>query len=120
MADPHLAGQIEQAVPSEELVGLLEGEGLSPRLRNSTHYSGGAYVRVDLGSVTATLETTSTDVLVRADAETLQDLSFFARLLSSRLTTAGQRHRLELYERDHLVEYLHFGWPAPSELASPG
>lgn len=52
---------------------------------------------------------------ISADAENAPAMIRGGKLVSAALAAAGIRHRFEIYDwNDVLVEYLHHGWPMPS------
>ncbi len=86
--------------------------GLNVQVRESSHYTGGKYIRV-YDSDDFTLERIAAgEYLVRGFEESLQHLFDVASRVSERLAVLQIRHRLELYApSNELKYYLHHNWP---------
>ena len=103
-------------LPVAALADALRRAGLSAQARESSHYEGGAYVRVNaMPDVHCSLERLAfAEYLARGDAETLDALATLARTLSAALATLGIRHSLELYAGDELAAHFHHQSPPPA------
>lgn len=78
--------------------------GLEVTTRDSAHYTGGSYLKVELAGVHATLERISDgEYLCRADGESLAQVSAGCRRLSGTLARLGIAHRFELYGDDDIL-----------------
>ena len=78
--------------------------GLEVTTRDSAHYTGGRYLRVELAGVHTSLERISDqEYLCRADGESLEAVSAACRRLSAILGRLRIPHRLELYGNDDIL-----------------
>lgn len=108
-------GHLDTPLPPGDLASALEREGLAAELRESSHYTGGGYVRIRAGGLAdLSLERTrGGEYIVRADSDEDEALANAARRVSTALARQGIRHRFELYGPGEGMEYLHHEWPAP-------
>ena len=109
---PHLAGQIYTPLSIEQLAAALVAEGIQVQVRESCHYEGGRYVRIDVDGTDFSLEHLSGEFLTRADAESLHEVVAAASPVSKALARLDIRHRFEVYGgTGDLAGYLHHRWP---------
>jgi len=108
-------GHLDTPLPPEELASALKREGIAAEMRESSHYTGGRYLRIHAGGAAdLSLERTrGGEYIVRADADEDAALADAARRVSAALGRQGIRHRFELYGPGEGMEYLHHDWPAP-------
>ena len=114
MADrgPHLAGEIVSSLSLGRLAAALRMGGLAAELRESSHYEGGRYIRVTEDGDFTVEQVASGDFLIRAAADSDQQLLDTASSASKALAVQGIRHRFELYDGESMmVQYLHHLWP---------
>lgn len=87
---------------------LAEGN-VGTRERASCHYAG-TYLLVRVGDAEVRIERISDgEFLLHADHGE-PALGSLAAVLSAALTAGRVRHRIELYEGENLVHYLHHEW----------
>jgi hypothetical protein len=115
--DVLMCGTAVTDLPLPATADALRRAGIAAQVRESSHYEGGAYVRVGAApDVHCSLERlASAEYLVRGDADALDSLTGLARALSAALAVLGIRHRLELYVGDVLAAYFHHQWPPPAD-----
>ena len=90
--------------PLADLAVELTVAGLEATTRDSSHYAGGQYLRVELEGVHTTLERIADgEYLCRADGDSLAQVSAACRRLSAILGRLHIRHRLELYGDDDIL-----------------
>jgi hypothetical protein len=109
-------GHLDTPFPPEDLASALEREGIAAEMRESSHYTGGHYLRIHTGGPTdLSLERSGGgEYIVRADSDEDEALAAAARLVSTALGRQEVRHRFELYGPGEAgMEYLHHDWPAP-------
>jgi hypothetical protein len=113
MADevPLLAGRVETGLDLHRFAALLCGTGIRAEVRESYYFEGGRYIRVYEGDVHFDLERINAqEYLVRADADTLEQLCWTAWRVSSALADLDIRHRFEVCDQQcQLARYLHHG-----------
>jgi hypothetical protein len=105
--DARLAGQLAAWPSIHRMAAILQDAGLdvqlgrySIRILDCSHFVFHEYGG-DLG-----------EPVIDADADTLEELTRDARLVSDALTRAEIRHRFEIYAAaDALSAYLHYDWP---------
>ena len=109
-----LFGNLDTPLPVADVAAMLRGATIAAKLRESSHFTGGAYIRIrENGRVHMTVERTSAgDYVVRGDADRGEELDAVARRVSGILALIGVRHRFELYSDDErMVAYLDHAWP---------
>lgn len=107
-----MAGQIDSPLAIDDLAVALVGQGIRLQVRESCHYEGGRYIRVNEGMPEFTLERVHGEFLARADAVSIQQMREVTSRMSVKLAALDIRHRFELYgAASELVDYLHHRWP---------
>ncbi len=107
-----MAGQLESDLDLDRLAAQLSGSGLRVRLRESSHFEGGRYLRVEEGADFTLERVGSTEYLARADASSLEQLLRAASTVSLALAGLDVRHRFEVYDpASRLAHFLHHRWP---------
>ncbi len=106
-----LYGQI--MLPGRDLGALAQmlatGE-VAAELRASAHYAGNRYLVARVGDTEVRIERVADgEFLMDADQGEPQ-LSRVAEAVSAALAARGVRHRIELYEGESLLRYLHHDW----------
>jgi hypothetical protein len=115
--DATLVGQVITSLPVSELAAEFGMGGLDARVRESSHYTGGEYIRVYDGDDFTLERIRNSEYLVRGVDDSLAKLIDIASRVSGRLIELRIRHRFELYAPPKkLMHYLHFGWPQQSDL----
>ncbi len=99
-------GTLAATWPIAEFSTLISTHGLRFELRDSSHYQGGQYLRLLDSRTHLTVERTSqNECLIRADAESLDEVAPLLRRFSGALSALRVAHRLELYgDDDKLVD----------------
>ena len=99
-------GTIAATCTLTELTALLSKHGLQFALRESSHYPSGRYLRLLASAVHLTIERIAeNECLLRADAESLDEIAAILKELSVAFAALRIPHRLELYgDDDELVE----------------
>lgn len=109
---PHLAGEIVADMSLNRLAAILQAGNLPANVRESSHYVGGRYIRINRDTDFSFEEIAQGEFLARADADDGQQLFRTATCISQVLTEHGIRHRFEIYDGNStLVEYVHYLWP---------
>jgi hypothetical protein len=107
-----MAGQIDTALPLEDLTDGLSSNGVRVQVRESSHYEGGRYVRVYEGAYFTFERIGPTEYLARGDADSVEQMHKAASAVSWALSELDLRHRFEVYDSGaRLVHYLHHHWP---------
>lgn len=107
-----LYGQIACGDDPGFLVEGLSAAGLPVACRESAHYEGGRYIRIETERFLVTLERIAPEeYLIGGEADGLDELHDAAEALSETLNCLALRHRLEVYDGVRLVAYFHHGWP---------
>jgi hypothetical protein len=92
------------------LAQMLATGDVTAELRESAHYAGGEYLVARVGDTEVRIEWVADgEFLIDADQGEPQ-LSSVAEAVSAALAACGVRHRVELYEGESLVRYLHYDW----------
>lgn len=103
------------SVRSDELAAAfaarLARAGLEPRVRDSSHMTGGEYLLVRQGAARATFERVSeSEWLLRADSPVIDALEAGMRAISHALANDAIAHRIECYAADETLVHL-MVWP---------
>ncbi len=116
MADDEYSSLYGQALTRRPVIDLssqLAMGGLSAQVRESSHYTGGIYIRVYDGEDFTFERISGDEYLIRGFEPAIDKLLEVAMLVSSRMTTLQIRHSMEIYTlEDTLAHYLHYEWPA--------
>jgi len=105
---PHTAGQA--FIPKNEsgVAAILADSFPQIRVRESSHYSTGKYIRIYFPS--------DEKYLIRGEGEDSRSLGEAAALISTHLGQQGIKCRFETYdEADSLIRYSHHDWPPPGK-----
>lgn len=117
--DSYMCGQLLTSLGLSELAAAVARAGQPSEFRKSSHYVGGGYVRVAVGSadITCSFERVSDqEYIARGDAASFEALAQLSAALSRTLADGSVKHRFEIYDgKDVLRAYLHFDWPAREE-----
>lgn len=118
--EARLFGQVLTDLRPRALADALRDRGLDARVRESSHYDGGEYVRVHGGDdADAAIERTdATHYLVHDAAGEPGAMRRLVRALSAALTALDLSHRLELYaeaDEDAVPEHHAHRWRADAD-----
>ena len=110
---PFLCGEITAGISLARLAAILQSGGMPARVRESSHYQGGRYVRVDDDGDFTIEQVARGHFLVQATSDSTQRLEETSGAISNALSIHNLRHRFELYDAAQLMtQYLHHLWPA--------
>jgi hypothetical protein len=115
MDDPHdslMAGQIRADIALDALAARLKSSHVDAEIRESAHFEGGRYIRIEDEETYCSVERTAAgEFIVRGDAGSVEQLRAAALRLSAALTDLGLTHRLEVYDsQDQLAHHLNHRW----------
>lgn len=101
-----LFGRIRARVDAVALAELLRKSALEAQVRESSHFAGSRYVRLDHAAANASFEFLPDEVLVRGDAPSQAALHGLAQALSRALHRGKLDYELELHAGQLLLETL--------------
>jgi hypothetical protein len=80
--------------------------------RESSHYTGGKYIRIHDGDDFTFERISGSEYLIRGFENSIEVLLALSSRVSSRLAILKIRHRFELYaDSNEMMHYLHHDWP---------
>jgi hypothetical protein len=106
------AGEICTSIDISQFTAVLTHNGIRAKVGNSSHYEGGAYIRIEEGATEFTLENIGADYLARGYASSVDRMYQAANKVSEVLITLDICHAFEVYnESTEIVYYLHHNCP---------
>jgi hypothetical protein len=112
---PTLDGQVMTSLSLQELFKAFASLGLTPRMGESCHYTGGHYLHFEQEEAELFFERIEkTEYLVDGDAPSVEELSTLAQAVSAALQALEIKHRFEIYapnDEAELAGYFHHNWP---------
>ena len=107
-----LSGMLETGARLNCLASRLARAGLSVEIRDSCHYEGGRYIRVNEGCHLTLERLNAREYLVTGDADSVDQMLPAVTRLSQTLSDLGIRHRFEVSDdQSPVFHYLHHRWP---------
>ena len=109
-----LAGEVVTELGVNRLSARLAAAGLRVEVSDSSHFTGGRYIRIREGidGVHFTLEHINGSYLADADADSVEEMHAAALRVSRALTGLGIRHRFDVHDRTARLRHrLHHLWP---------
>lgn len=107
-----MSGELETTLSLEDLSTQLSSSGLRVQVRESSHYEGGRYIRVNEGAELTLERIGPTEYLSEGEAPSVEQMYESASTLSWTLTELDLRHGFEIYDSsNNLAHYLHHRWP---------
>jgi hypothetical protein len=107
-----LNGELDSGANLSRIADKVRPTGMSIQIRESTHYTEGRYLLVEMDNVEFRFERiSSTECLVSGESDRVDQLSEAAIRLSQTFAASDVRHRFEIYDGDNrLLGYLHHRW----------
>jgi hypothetical protein len=107
-----LSGTIETGAWLNRLASRLARAGLSVEIRDSCHYEGGRYIRLDEGCHLTLERINAREYLAAGDADSVDQMLLAVTRVSQALSDLGIRHRFEVSDDlSPVVHSLHHRWP---------
>ena len=111
--DPKLSAEILTELPLEGLLQIVVAVFEGSRIRESSHFAEGRYIRTNLGhdGLLVFERCSASEYLVHGDADFPGDLMQAAHLLNREFVRHDLVHRFEVYKGDQLWGECSHKWP---------